>query len=63
MAKKTGKKSSCESSFKKEMDNQPFFSASANYFVFKTKTWQTTPFANNQLMEQLRIMSFDKVQN
>jgi len=29
------------------MDEQPCSSASANYFVSKTETWQTTPFANN----------------
>ena len=39
--------SSCELSFKKEMDNRPFFFALASYFVFKAETWQTTPFSNN----------------
>ena len=29
------------------MDDRPFSSASASYFVSKTKTWQTTSFANN----------------
>ena len=29
------------------MDGRPFSSALASYFVSKTKTWQTTPFANN----------------
>ena len=29
------------------MDDQPCSSGSANYFVSKTKTWQTTPFPNN----------------
>ena len=28
------------------MYDRPFFSALANYLVFKTKTRQTTPFAN-----------------
>ena len=32
---------------KKKMDDNPRSSASANYFVFKTETWQTTAFANN----------------
>ena len=38
---------SCDSSSEEEMDDQPCFSASANYIVFKTKTWQKTTFANN----------------
>ena len=38
---------SCDYSSEAEMDNQPCSSASANYFVFKTERWQTTPFANN----------------
>ena len=29
------------------MDKQPCSSALASYFVSKTKTWQTTSFANN----------------
>ena len=29
------------------MDDQPFSSASAGYFVSESKMWQTTPFANN----------------
>ena len=29
------------------MDDQPCSSASSNYFVPKTETWQTTAFANN----------------
>ena len=32
---------------KKKMDDKPCSSASANYFVSKTKTWQTTAFAKN----------------
>ena len=39
--------SSCDSSSKVEMDDQPCSSASVNYSVSKTETWQTTPFANN----------------
>ena len=39
--------SSCDSSSVEEMDDQPCSSAWANYFVFKTKTWQPIPFANN----------------
>ena len=39
--------SSCVSSSEEEMDDQPYSSASSNYFASKTETWQTTPFANN----------------
>ena len=39
--------SSCDSSSEEEMEDQPCSSASANYFVSKAETWQTTPFANN----------------
>jgi len=39
--------SSCDSSSEEEMDDQPCSFASTNYFVSKTETWQTTPFANN----------------
>ena len=39
--------SSCDSSSEEEMDDQPCSSASSNYFVCKTETWQTTPFTNS----------------
>ena len=39
--------SSCDLSSEEEMDDQPCSTASANYFVSKTETWQTTPFAND----------------
>ena len=39
--------SSCDSSSEEEMDYQPCSSASSNYFVSKTETWQTTSFSNN----------------
>ena len=42
-----GEISLCDSSSEEEMDKQPCSSASASYFVSKTETWQTTPFANN----------------
>ena len=48
-----------DSSSEEEMDKQSCSSGSASYFVFKTETWQTTPFTNN-LVEQLHIMSFNK---
>ena len=36
----------CDSSSEEEMDKQQCFSASTSYFVSKTETRQTTPFAN-----------------
>ena len=51
-----------DSSSEKEMNKQPCSSASASYVVSKTETRQTTSFTNN-LVEQLHIMSLDKVQD
>ena len=37
----------CDSSSEEKIDDQPCSSASANYFVSKTETWQATAFENN----------------
>ena len=38
---------SYDSFSEEEMDEQPCSSVSASYFISKTETWKTTPFANN----------------
>ena len=48
----------CKTSFKEKMDDRPFSSAFASYFVSKTKTWQTTPFANNAVRAAAHNVKF-----